>query len=93
VFKVPGLNAPEFQKQGGEWEPDVHFTGNAEDVREVSAVQAIINRHADGIIAYYSYLPFTKMFSIELQFKNEDLAADCAEDYSKLFDYNGKLRK
>lgn len=88
-----GVSPAVLTVSGGSWEPDVHFTGDLTNKAEIAAIQAIIDKHARGIVAYYEFFPMAAMFSLEIQFSNEDKAEACRKDYDDLFTRAGKIKK
>lgn len=58
------MPVPDFEKAGNVWEPDFHFTGTQEDIR-----QQCIEKVPDPgeVIAYWFYSPLPGGFSLELQ--------------------------
>lgn len=98
MFSVKqGVTAPEFQKQGGKWEPDLHFTGSYGANAETEAIQTVIDAHLTGLVAYYLYSPLAGHYSLELQWdKTEEgrkTMQACRKRYQALFTPTGKLRK
>ncbi len=92
-----GVPAPKFQEQGGEWEPDLHFTGSYGDNCETEVIQTVINDHLDNLVAYYLYSPLHGMYSLELQWadtpEGRKTMMACRKAYQSLFTPTGKLKK
>jgi hypothetical protein len=96
IFQIKtGMPADEFEKHGGAWDPDLHFTGSYGDNAEVEAVQSVIDAHREGLIAHFLYSPFPGMFSLELQWSldHRDNMLACRKAYHDLFTPGGKLKK
>ena len=94
IFKLPGAakSAPDLQRAGGDWNPEQHYTGNARNIDEVRAIQALVDKYGHGIDAYYDYAPFPGTYSLELQFRDKDTMRQCRTDYHDLFDDDGDLK-
>lgn len=94
-FPKTAQGAEGFVRDGGSWEPDLHFTGSLGDNAEVEAVQGIINRHAEHLVAFYygAGSGIRGSFSIELQFDSDKNAVACRTDYLSLFTPSGRLKK
>lgn len=87
-FRISAPTATEYEAKGGKWEPQLHFTGQLTQ-KETKAVQAIIDRHKDGLVAYHYCTTFGgKMYSLELQWASDEAAKKnmmaCRREYMKL---------
>jgi hypothetical protein len=86
----------EFERQGGKWNPDLHFTCIPER-HEMTFLNWLIQRHARGIVAHCFSEPWPGACSIELQFGTTDedrrLLSECRKFYHDSFDEEGCLRK
>jgi hypothetical protein len=82
MFHIPqsAISAPQFK---GEWEPQVHFTGNVNNAKEVQLVQNLIDRYQKGLVAYYFYYPFTGNYSLELQWDDDKVGEQVIREYNR----------
>jgi hypothetical protein len=84
-------SAPLFERQGGIWEPQAHFTGVSTDPYEIRAVQNVIDCHMRSLVAYHLYCPLPGTYSLELQWDREGRACSAIRDYEALFDDESNL--
>jgi hypothetical protein len=84
--------APVFVRRGGNWEPEVHFTGTVGEVEHLGLIASLIAVHRGAIVAYFLYLPFPGTFSLELQFGDEEATRACLTEYRSAFGPGGRLR-
>lgn len=74
--------APDYESQGGTFDPDLHFTGAVPD--QVAPVEEIIRKHNAGLEAFHAVPIFGGMgFSVELQFRDREAMFACQEDYNR----------
>lgn len=79
-------SAPLFERQGGIWEPQAHFTGVSTDPYEVRAVQNVIDRHKRSMVAYHLACPLPGTYSLELQWDRDGYAGPAIREYEAMFD-------
>ena len=87
TFKMPShaKTADAFQRAGGRWKPNQHYTGATADTNHIKAVQALIDKYATAIEAYHLYEPFPAMYSLEMQFSDKESLIRCSDEYQLLF--------
>jgi hypothetical protein len=85
VFRLPETAKPaeEWEGQGNDFDPELHFTGAMDDRKEVKFVQRLLDRHGSGLAAYFCYQPLPGMFSLELQFHDRQTMLACRREYQK----------
>lgn len=74
------------------WNPHVTFTVHVDDKDEIEAVQKIIDKYEDDIVAYWEYTPFCGMSLLEVQFKDSKSGSICHSEYRNLFTTTGCLK-
>jgi hypothetical protein len=83
--------------KGREFNPQLHFTGDPANRREVAAVQRLMDKYSQAIVAYATqdtpgfHGPAGLMYSVELQFSNRDEMLACRAAYRQLFDTDGNF--
>ena len=76
------VSADEYERNGGEFDPQLHFTGELKG-DEVQFINQLLAKHTTGLIAYHMYSPFPNTYSIELQYQNREAMLACREEYFK----------
>jgi hypothetical protein len=85
VFTPPeaAKSAEEWEAEGHNFEPELHFTGTMDHRKEVRFVQRLLDRYGSGLAAYYFSQPLPGMFSLELQFHDQKAMRACRQEYQK----------
>jgi hypothetical protein len=87
------LTAHEYEQQGGQWKPQVHFTGSLNDPIEVRFIEHLLKKYGKGVVACFICSPRPETFSVELQFSSAKEAHECLKEYHAAFTSNGILKK
>jgi len=88
------LDAAEFTRRGGEWNPDVHIIVPNADEAESLFVQDLLDKNATDIESY-AVAPCLgpDVFSVELQFRNKSVGNEFRKAYRRGFGKGGVVPK
>lgn len=88
------LTASEFERRGGDWNPQIHWIVPTNDEAVSTLVQSLLDKHATSIEAYSILLCFDNdTCSIELQFHDESVGERCQQQYIRGFRKGGCIPK
>ena len=80
--KHKAVTAATFEKRGGEWNPHAHFVVPTHNEEEAKVVQDLLDRYGKDVEAYaIDTVGDAETFSIELQFRDDDVATKCLKEY------------
>lgn len=86
------LSAPEFERRGGKWSPQIHLTVPTHDEIEAQFVQGLLDKYSEHVEAYFIAPVFDgQTYSVELQFRDDDVADRCAKEYRSGFGKGGAV--
>lgn len=94
-FKVhSALDAAEFVRRGGVWEPDIHIVVPVGDEIEAQFVQSVLDKYASHVETYaIGPCLDADTFSVELQFQDKAIAGQCRAEYRRGFGKGGVVPK
>lgn len=88
------LSAPDFERQGGKWDPHVHWILPTNDEIEADFVQRLLNKYCEHVEAYFIHPVFDNdTFSVELQFCDQEIGKRCHREYMRGFGKGGAVPK